>query len=190
MGSIFEVAWQLRGLERFLMELAIDPAIPCYIMDRLTEVLVENTRRVLELAGARIDIVYFYDDVATQTSLMLSSKMWREFIRPRHAQLIEVAHRYGKLRVYRVIAPLTAAVMNIYTFMPDKFVWWDPVKQAEAPPPQSAEERFNALPQQQPVHRRKQHRKHRSSALRGNRAEISTARPVGSNELKSLGFVP
>lgn len=30
---------------------------------------------------------------------------------------------------------LTGAVMNIFTLLPDKYVWWDPVKQAEAPPP-------------------------------------------------------
>jgi uroporphyrinogen decarboxylase len=44
-GSIFETAWQLRGLQEFLMDLVINPAIPLYIMDRLTEISVEITRR-------------------------------------------------------------------------------------------------------------------------------------------------
>jgi pimeloyl-ACP methyl ester carboxylesterase len=34
----------------------------------------------------------------------------------------------------QVPTPLTAAVMNIYLFLPDSFVWWDPVLQADAPP--------------------------------------------------------
>jgi pimeloyl-ACP methyl ester carboxylesterase len=34
----------------------------------------------------------------------------------------------------QIPTPLTAAVMNIYTWLPDSFVWWDPVLQAEAPP--------------------------------------------------------
>ena len=34
----------------------------------------------------------------------------------------------------QVPTPLTAAVMNIYLFLPDAFVWWDPVLQADAPP--------------------------------------------------------
>ncbi|MHC1783271.1 MAG: alpha/beta hydrolase [Anaerolineaceae bacterium] len=29
---------------------------------------------------------------------------------------------------------LTAAVMNAFTILPDEFVWWDPVLQADAPP--------------------------------------------------------
>ncbi len=30
--------------------------------------------------------------------------------------------------------PLTAAVMNIFSVLPDKFTWWNPVHKAEAPP--------------------------------------------------------
>ena len=62
-GSVFEIAWQLRGMDTFLMDLATDPKIPFYIMDRLTEVYVESTRRVLDLAGDRLDMVYLYDDI-------------------------------------------------------------------------------------------------------------------------------
>ena len=99
-GSVFEIGWQLRGLEEFMLDLGTDPAIPLYIMDRLTEVYVENLRRVLEIAGDRLDMVYFYDDVGTQNSLMVSKKMWREYVRPRHVRLIEVAHQYGKPVMY------------------------------------------------------------------------------------------
>ncbi|MCP4402876.1 MAG: hypothetical protein GY801_36940 [bacterium] len=99
-GSVFELAWQLRGMEKFLVELGTAPAIPLYIMDRLTDVHLENTRRVLELAGDRIDMVYFYDDVATQQSLMMSPRMWRKHIRPRHAHIAELARSYGKSVMY------------------------------------------------------------------------------------------
>jgi uroporphyrinogen decarboxylase len=94
-GSVFEVGWQLRGLQEMLMDLVLQPEIPRYIMERLTDVYVENTARVLALAGDRIDMVYFYDDVATQSGLMISAKMWREFIRPCHARIIEVAQRHS-----------------------------------------------------------------------------------------------
>src|SRR5262249_10609646 len=59
-GSVFEVGWQLRGMQEFLIDLAIQPEIPTYIMERLTDVYVENLRRVLDLAGDRLDMVYFY----------------------------------------------------------------------------------------------------------------------------------
>jgi uroporphyrinogen decarboxylase len=99
-GSIFETAWQLRGMQEFLMDLAIDPAIPIYMMDRILDVHKENTRRVLEIAGDRLDMIYFYDDVATQNSLMISKNMWRDLIRPRHMQIIEIAKTFGKPVMY------------------------------------------------------------------------------------------
>jgi uroporphyrinogen decarboxylase len=115
-GSVFEVAWQLRGLEQFLTDLAIQPRIPLAIMDRLTDICVENTRRVLEIMGDRLDMVYFYDDVATQASLMISPKMWREFIRPRHARLIEAARSQGVTVMYHcdgAIRPLIPELLDL-----------------------------------------------------------------------------
>lgn len=99
-GSVFEIAWQLRGMQEFLMDLALNPEIPHYIMNRLTDIYVENTRRVLELAGDRLDMVYIYDDVATQNSLMISKKMWQEYVRPCHERIIAVAREYGKPVMY------------------------------------------------------------------------------------------
>jgi uroporphyrinogen decarboxylase len=99
-GSVFELGWQLRGLEEFMIDLASQPALPVYIMERMTDILVENLRRVLAVAGDRLDMVYFYDDIATQQSLMISKKMWRQYVRPHHARLIEVAHQHGKPVMY------------------------------------------------------------------------------------------
>ena len=112
-GSIFETAWQLRGMQEFLMDLAIDPAMPIYIMDRILEVHVENTRRVLEAAADRLDMIYFYDDVATQNSLMISKKMWRDLIRPRHLKIIEVAKTFGKPVMYHCDGAIASLVPEL-----------------------------------------------------------------------------
>jgi uroporphyrinogen decarboxylase len=115
-GSIFEAAWQLRGLEAFLTDLAMSPEVPLYIMDRLTDVCVENLRRVLTRAGNQIDMVYFYDDVATQNSLMISKTMWRDYVRPRHARLIQVAQAFGTPVMYHcdgAVYPLIPELIDI-----------------------------------------------------------------------------
>ncbi len=94
-GSVFETAWQLRGMQEFLVDLAINPEVPRWIMSRVTDVLVENTRRVLDLAGDRLDLLYFYDDVAAQASLLISPEMWRAEVRPHHARIVDLAHSRG-----------------------------------------------------------------------------------------------
>ncbi len=70
--------------------------MPQYIMERIAEVHMQNLSTVLEVAGDLIDIVYFYDDIATQNSLLISPKMYDEFIRPYHTKVIELAAKYGK----------------------------------------------------------------------------------------------
>jgi uroporphyrinogen decarboxylase len=100
MGAVFELAWQLRGMENFLTEMAADPAIPTYMMERITDILVEVTRRLMQEAGDDIDMLYFYDDVGSNLSLLISKKMWRTFIRPCHEKLIAVAKQRGKQVMY------------------------------------------------------------------------------------------
>lgn len=115
-GSVFEIAWALRGMQEFLIDLAAQPEFPQFIMDKLSAVYLENTRRVLELAGDRIDMVYFYDDVATQNSLMISKQMWREYVRPHHQKLIDLAHSYGKKVMYHcdgAIYPLIPELIEL-----------------------------------------------------------------------------
>lgn len=95
-GSVFETAWSLYGFERFLMDLSADPAVPNYIMERICEVHEENLRSVLQRAAPLIDIVYYYDDLASQAGLLLSPAMYARTIQPFHRRIIEIASRYGK----------------------------------------------------------------------------------------------
>ena len=99
-GSVFEIAWQLRGMDTFFMDMAVQPEIPRYMMERLTDVLCENIHRVLDAAAPLIDMVYFYDDVASTTSLLMSLPMWDALIRPCHQKLIQAAKSHGAKVMY------------------------------------------------------------------------------------------
>lgn len=52
-----------------------------------------------QLKGYGFNGVAFYDDWGTQTNLMISPKMWRDFFKPRYKRQFELAHKYG-LDVY------------------------------------------------------------------------------------------
>jgi uroporphyrinogen decarboxylase len=86
-GGIFEWAWALRGFERFLLDLVEKPTIAGAIMDRFTDIYVENVTRVIEAAGGLLDMVYTYDDIGIQEGLLMSPRMWRRHILPRHQRL-------------------------------------------------------------------------------------------------------
>jgi uroporphyrinogen decarboxylase len=86
-GGIFEWSWALRGFERFLLDLVEKPEVACAIMDRFTDVYIENTLRVIKAAGGLLDMVYTYDDVGIQNAPLMSMRMWRKYILPRHQRL-------------------------------------------------------------------------------------------------------
>jgi uroporphyrinogen decarboxylase len=100
MGSIFELAWQLRGMDNFMVDMALESPIPRYMMERITDIVAETTDRLLEASGEGVDMLYFYDDVAANSSLLISREMWANYIRPCHQRLIEVAKRRGKKVMY------------------------------------------------------------------------------------------
>ena len=99
-GGLFELAWGLRGYEQFFMDMVIDPDIAHGIMGKLCDFYCEYVRRAMEAAGDKYDMVYTYDDVASQNNLLMSREMWREFIRPYHVKLNKVIHSFGKTVMY------------------------------------------------------------------------------------------
>lgn len=114
-GGIFESAWGLYGLDRFLTALYDRPEIPCAIMDCYTDLFISNVERLMAAANGLIDMVYTYDDVAIQNSLMMSPKMWRKFILPRHQRLNEVIKRFGLKIMYHscgAVYPLVGALIE------------------------------------------------------------------------------
>ena len=99
-GGIFESAWALYGLDKFLIDLYDRPEIPCAIMDCYTDLMISNVQNLMKESQGLIDIVYTYDDVAVQNSLMMSPLMWRKYIMPRHMRLNQVIKSYNLKILY------------------------------------------------------------------------------------------
>ncbi|MFY9176054.1 MAG: uroporphyrinogen decarboxylase family protein [Caldicoprobacterales bacterium] len=86
--TIFEIAWYLRGMDQFMVDLMMQPELACYHMDRITHIRCECARRY---ARAGVDILHVGDDVATQRDMMMSPEMWRKFLKPRLKKVIDAA---------------------------------------------------------------------------------------------------
>lgn len=87
-GELFEAAWRLRGLENFLLDLLERPDWAHFLLDRLTELARRNAET---LAQAGIDLLALDDDIGMPRTMMISPAAWREFFKPRLAQIIEAA---------------------------------------------------------------------------------------------------
>jgi uroporphyrinogen decarboxylase len=89
-GHIWEIAWQIRGMDSLMMDFFQRPELAEYLLDRITERQAECARR-MALAGC--DQVHLGDDVGMQDRLMMSPDTWRRWLKPRLRRVIEAAER-------------------------------------------------------------------------------------------------
>jgi uroporphyrinogen decarboxylase len=95
-GAVWETAWSLVGFAEFQVLLYDHPEVADDILTRIATVHAANLEAVLTRCGQRIDLVYLFDDLASQQSLLISPKLYDRFIRPHHQRLIDLTHAHGK----------------------------------------------------------------------------------------------
>ena len=86
-AGIFQDCWNLRGMEQFMVDMAMDPEFANALLDRVTDIHIRMWNQFLDSVGHLIDMVETADDLAGQNGLLISPKMYREFIKPRHTAL-------------------------------------------------------------------------------------------------------
>jgi uroporphyrinogen decarboxylase len=83
--SLFELAWHLVGMEKYLMDFAMEEPWIEKLNDRVAE---WTTAIALQLVELGVDAIWLGEDLGTQTSMLISPDMWRERFKPRYARLI------------------------------------------------------------------------------------------------------
>jgi uroporphyrinogen decarboxylase len=78
---------QMRGYDQFFMDLIIDKPFAEALMDKILVTLKEMWSRYMEEVGPYVQIVYLTDDLGSQSSLLISPKLFREMLKPRIKEL-------------------------------------------------------------------------------------------------------
>ena len=91
--TLFERAWTLAGMENILIAMAAEKPF----INRLLDRILEFNLAVIEKACAHdIDIFRFGDDWGHQRGVLMGPALWREFIKPRFAQMCRLVKSKGK----------------------------------------------------------------------------------------------
>ena len=98
-GGIFEQALWMRGFERFLMDLITDEPLVIALLDTLLERYIEFYAVYLEAVGPYVQIVAVGDDLGMQTGLLISPKLYRRLIKPRHKELYDFIHSRTEAKI-------------------------------------------------------------------------------------------
>ncbi len=86
--TIFELAWELAGMEKLMTDFYTNPQFVERLFDIITNLRIIMARRFVE---AGVDVLRLGDDVGAQKGMLISPKIWRRFLKPRLAKIIEEA---------------------------------------------------------------------------------------------------
>jgi len=92
-SAFFEIAWQLRSMERLMEDMLLNPEMAQAVYDRILE---RNVRFARECALAGVDILYLGDDVAMQNGIMMSLELWRKYLGKGMRAMINAAREINK----------------------------------------------------------------------------------------------
>ena len=80
-------ALQMRGYQQFFMDLVINPELSDALMGKITDTLCRMWTRFMDEVGEFVDLAYVTDDLGSQTSLLISPKVYKKRIKPFHTKL-------------------------------------------------------------------------------------------------------
>lgn len=111
--GFFEISWFMRGMDNFMVDLSLNPRLACMLMDKVKDYLIAKLIKILEAGKGKIDFVELNDDVGGQNGLLISPDMWREYIKPRMREMIDVAHSYGARIMYHSCGSVRAIIPDL-----------------------------------------------------------------------------
>ncbi|HTQ11520.1 MAG TPA: uroporphyrinogen decarboxylase family protein, partial [Fimbriimonadaceae bacterium] len=85
----------LRNMENVMLDMATNPEMVHYLLDKFTSFYCEDVNRAFEATGGRIDLYCEWSDFGTQRGLLFSIPMWREFMAPHLKRFIDTVHAGG-----------------------------------------------------------------------------------------------
>lgn len=115
-GSVFEVSWYMRGMDNFLMDLLVNRDIADKIIEKVFSFYSSIITESIKVCRERIDIILFGDDIASQSSMLISADLWRKMIKPWHKKFYKLSHDYGKKAIYHscgAIEPIIEDLIEI-----------------------------------------------------------------------------
>ena len=83
--TIFEAAWALRGYEKTLMDLLVNPGLVEKLLDIPFNYHLTAAKKLVEMG---VDMIWIGDDMGTQDRMLISPTTWRRFFKPRMATFI------------------------------------------------------------------------------------------------------
>ncbi len=84
--TMFEMAWHMVGMEKFMIDLAAREEYTTVLLDRCKEFSIGVAKN---LAALGVDGIWTGDDFGSQAGMMVSPRLWRSVFKPRFAEVFQ-----------------------------------------------------------------------------------------------------
>jgi len=98
-ASLYYFPAELRGFERFMGDLVMEPRLISLLLDRVLEWMMEFTSHYLDEIGDYIEVWWMGDDWGMQTGPIMSPMTFRTLFKPLYKRLIDMVKSKTKARV-------------------------------------------------------------------------------------------
>jgi uroporphyrinogen decarboxylase len=95
-----ERAFAMQGMDTFLLNLSEDPEFAEALLQKIAGLCKQLMGHFLHECGDLIDIIKIGDDLGTQSSLLMSPRMYRNVLKPIHADYIAFIKERTKAKVF------------------------------------------------------------------------------------------
>ncbi len=85
--GLVDMAFQLRGMEKFLMDMLIEPDSAIFLIKKILEFEIDIYELILDQIGEFVQIVETCDDLGTQKNLLFSERSFRDIVKPSRTEL-------------------------------------------------------------------------------------------------------
>lgn len=96
----FERAHAMQGMEQFLLGMAMDPDFARALLEKIAVYCKQLMGLFLEELGDNVDIIKIGDDLGIQKSLMISPQMYRDILKPVHADFISFIKSRTRAKIF------------------------------------------------------------------------------------------
>lgn len=111
--TVLHEAIYLRGIEKIMIDLAMNPDFVRMLFDRISGFYLELNRRIFEASDGRIDILLIGDDLGTQNGLLVSPAMLREFVLPYLKRYTKLCHHFGVKAMFHSCGSIREVIADL-----------------------------------------------------------------------------
>lgn len=98
-AGLLQTALQMRGFEKLFMDTIANPKFVEKLFEKLLDVFKEMYTYYLKEVGPYVQILYLTDDLGTQTSSLISPKMFRKLLKSKNKELIDHIRQYTDAKI-------------------------------------------------------------------------------------------